>query len=94
MINVLSSSSLPLSRPASCPRSSQLHIAVSSEPKYVLGVIRLASEPWMLDIQNVCGQTAMHLAAATGQATIVRTLLLFGARVSGRRCASFEYRPS
>lgn len=60
---------------------SQLHIAVLNKPDYVPGIIRLADEPWMLDIQNDFGQTAMHFAAMSGQAEIVRNLLIYGAKV-------------
>lgn len=70
---------------------SQLHIAVTNEPKYALGVIRLASAPWLLDIQNDYGQTAMHLAALSGQSNIIRTLLMFGAKVSGTEITKNGY---
>lgn len=63
----------------------QLHAAIIQEfPEVALALIRLAPHPRFLDTPNDDAQSPLHLAIATGQAKIARTLIVAGARPSPR----------
>lgn len=63
----------------------QLHTAIIQEyPEVALALIRLAPHPRFLDTPNDDAQSPLHLAVATGQAKIARTLIVAGARPSPR----------
>lgn len=66
-------------------RCRQLHTAIIQEfPEVALALIRLAPHPRFLDTPNDDAQSPLHLAVATGQAKIARTLIVAGARPSPR----------
>lgn len=61
-----------------------LHLAIIHEATDVVSkLIKAALRPW-LDIQNDFGQTPLHLAVLTGQAKIVRDLIVAGAGMENR----------
>lgn len=63
----------------------QLHTAIIQEfPEVALALIRLAPHPRFLDTPNDDAQSPLHLAVATGQVRVARTLIVAGARPSPR----------
>jgi hypothetical protein len=48
----------------------------------VVVLLQRTPHPLLLDIQNDCAQTALHIAVATSQPNIVRKLIIAGAKVS------------
>lgn len=64
------------------PFYSQAHIAISSGAQTLTrNIIDCAPYPALLDIENVFGQSPIHLAVLMGQSMIVRHLLISGAKV-------------
>lgn len=64
---------------------SALHLAIINEiPNIVRKIIRLAPQPWLLDLKNDDAQAPIHLAVLTRQANVVRHLLINGAKVRNR----------
>lgn len=61
--------------------NSALHLAIINEIPNVIWLIRLAPQPWLLDLKNDDAQAPIHLAVLTRQADVVRHLLISGAKV-------------
>ncbi|XP_020282006.1 NF-kappa-B inhibitor alpha-like [Pseudomyrmex gracilis] len=59
--------------------NTELHITIIHDPEGACALIKLAPDPYFLNIQNDYWQTPLHLAVLTEQPVIVRNLIVAGA---------------